>query len=203
MGRKFQLVRFFITLGFAMAAFLGTLSPAMADERGYRIGQTPDWVAPVPAFDPSLGTNATVAHGFHDRLSDIQINAINKGQRQVYNAVEYSLTNHFGVENFSDIEISFEPGYETLTLHELFIQRGTETINKLDSSRFDLLRTERDQAKLIYNGTVTLAVLMDDVRVGDTIRYAYTVDGENPVFQGHREFHINTELWTQLPFNLN
>ncbi|MDB4222502.1 DUF3857 domain-containing protein [Granulosicoccus sp.] len=182
----------------ALFVVLASLNSAWANEPVYTIDPIPSWVTPVPAFDPSLPNGVDSEHGYHDRLSDLQINGIERGNTRIFSAVEFSLTNSVGVENFSDIEISFDPNYQTLSLHELVIERDKVLINKLDSASFDIIQSEFDSAALFYDGTQILRTELDDVQVGDTIRYSYTLAGENPVFAGFREFHVNTELWTQL-----
>lgn len=168
----------------------------VAQTDGYALTPTPDWVKPVEAFDPNLVQTGEDTHGFHSRLHDFQYNGITSGKSKRYSAIEYSLTNRYGVENYSSIEISFDPSYEQLSLHELSIKRGDKHIHKSDTARFDLLRTERERSELIYDGTRTLAIVLDDIRPGDIIRYAYTLSGENPIYQGNREFRVYTELWT-------
>jgi transglutaminase-like putative cysteine protease len=182
----------------ALFVVLASLNQALADEPAYKIEPIPSWVIPVTAYAPSLSTVAESEHGYHDRLSDLQINGIERGNTHIFVAVEYSLTNSVGVENFSDIEISFDPNYQTLSLHELVIERDQVLKNRLDTASFDVIQFELDSASLFYDGTQTLRIELDDVQVGDTIRYSYTVAGENPVFGGFREFYVNTELWTQL-----
>ena len=176
----------------------GGVSLAPDRPHGYAIKPIPDWVKPTPAFDPELVPTGEVTHGFHSRLDDFQYNGLVHGQSTQFNAIEYALSNRYGVENYSSIEISFDPSYEQLDLHELTIKRGDQHIDKLSTSRFDLLRTESDRAALIYDGTRTLAIVMDDVRIGDVVRYSYSLSGENPIYQGHREFRIHTQLWSPL-----
>lgn len=165
-------------------------------EASYRVAPIPAWVKPTLAFDPQLEKLVESTHGFHSRLHDFQYNGITTGASSYFNAVEYALTNQYGVENYSSIEISFDPSYELLALHELSIRRGDQLIDKLPSARFDMLRTESDRSRLIYDGTQTLAIVLDDVRTGDIVRYSYSVEGENPVYFGHREFRVHTELWS-------
>lgn len=160
---------------------------------GYTVGALPEWVKPTPAFDPTLPMSAKATHGFHSRLHEFQFNGLVPGESSYFKAVEYALTNQHGVENYSGIEISFDPGYERLQLHELWIKRGDRLMDKLPTARFDLLRTESERHDLIYDGTRTFAVLLDDVRSGDMIRYSYSVHGENPIFQGKREFKVYTD----------
>lgn len=166
--------------------------------KGYAFAPVPDWVRPVPAFDPDLEPIADPIQGYHGRLKDFQYNGLEPGKSRYFNALEYRLTNRYGVENYSSIEISFDPSYERLSVHELWIKRGDTLMDKLPTARFDLLRTEADRAELIYDGTRTLAIVLDDVRTGDTVRYSYSVDGENPIYHGNREFRVHTELWSPL-----
>ena len=173
-------------------------SQAGADSNNYEKVATPVWAKPVTPFDPELEQIAEPTFGFHNRLDDFQFNGLEPGNSSYYNAIEYVLTNRYGVENYSTVELSFDPVYEKLSLHELTIMRGDTLIDKFPTARFDLLHTERDRAELVYDGTRTLAILLEDVRVGDVIRYAYTVEGENPIFQGNREFRVHTQLWNPL-----
>lgn len=170
-----------------------------ADERAYSIEPIGSWVAPVPAFSQSLSVSTTDAgHGYHDQLSDLQINGVERGNTRVFSAVEYSLTNQVGVENFSNIEISFDPTYQRLSLHELIIKREGRQINRLDTAQVDVSHSEGNSAKGVYDATQTVILVLNDLQAGDTIRYSYTLTGDNPLYGGYREFHVNTELWTQL-----
>lgn len=169
--------------------------------KGYMLGPIPEWVKPTPAFDPELKAHSEPNHGFRNRLREMQYNGIEQNNSRYFSATEYVLTNQYAVENYSNIEISFDPAYESLTLHELVIKRGERLIDKLPSARYDLLRTEAERDELIYNGTLTLAVVPIDVRSGDTVRYSYSVQGENPIYAGYRELRIYTQLWNGVDRN--
>lgn len=170
-----------------------SMANAWADANSFVIGPTPEWVEPTPAFDSELLQSNERSRGLHHRLREFQFNGIVPGESSYYRAGEYVFVNQHGVENYSSVEISFDPSYEQLSLHELTIKRGDKLIDKLDSARFDLLRTESERTELIYDGTQTLAILLDDVRMGDSLRYAFTVSGDNPIYQGLREFRVHTE----------
>ena len=81
---------------------------------------------------------------------------------------------------------------QSLSLHEVTLLRGETVINKLATADMRLLQREDELESLIYNGTRTLSIVLDDVRVGDVIRYAYSIEGDNPIFNGLRELHIPT-----------
>lgn len=183
-----------------MLLLLVLLPPAALAE-GYTVEAVPDWVKPVPAFDSETPVASEPYQGYHARLQDVQYNALQIGQSQVFRAFEYTLSNSFGVERNSSIEISFDPGYESLRLHELWILRAGVLLDKLPTARLDMLRADSERDELIHDGTRTLAIALDDVRVGDKVRYSYTVEGENPVFEGYREIAVSTELWRALDRN--
>lgn len=158
---------------------------------------TPEWAEPVPAFQ-SASTEIDSDYGLHEHLSDVQINALAKGHTQVYNASEFSLTNEFGVENFSTLDIAFDPAYQTLKLHELLVNRGGQILDKVEDAEFTVSARSTDVQELSYDSTLTLSAFIADLQVGDVVRYAYTISGDNPVYFGHREFSFHTELWTPL-----
>ena len=167
---------------------------ALADSgsEGYSVGEPADWVQEVELFDPAFELPGTGVGGVHYRTLDRQINAIVPGEISRYNMREYALTTMRGVEDYSHIEIEFDPIYQSLTLHEVTLLRGETVINKLATAEMRLLQRENELESLIYNGTRTLSIVLDDVRVGDVIRYAYSVEGDNPIFNGLRELNIST-----------
>lgn len=166
---------------------------ASNDHPGYSVANTPDWVKPFPAFDSQLDSDDKGQNGSQFRFSDVQIDARTPGNRAVYRMSEFKLTGTRGVEYLSQLEFEFDPIYEKLVLHDVSILRGEEVINKLDSAIVKVLQREQELDALIYDGTQTLMLLLNDIRVGDTLRYAVTRVGENPVFQGNREFTVRTQ----------
>ena len=163
------------------------------EELEYLIGAPAAWVKPVTPFDPDLERSAEDSYGFRSRLQDYQYNGVHRDQTSSYYANEFELTNRYGVENYSTIEIGFDPSYEKLTLHEIRVLRGTQIIDKLPTSRRTVLQREQELDALIYDGTQTLAIVLDDVRVGDTVRYAYTLAAANPILVDIREIMTRTE----------
>jgi lipoprotein NlpI/transglutaminase-like putative cysteine protease len=89
-----------------------------------------------------------------------------------------------GLATAAQIELEFDPSYQTLALHHLKVVRAGKAINKLDRDRIRVLQRETQLERQMYDGRVTLSVVLDDVRIGDEIDFAYTVRGANPVFDG-------------------
>ena len=91
------------------------------------------------------------------------------------------------------IGINFVPEYHRVQLHSIHILRGPEALDRTNSpTRF--LQRERSLERGVYSGEVTASVLVSDLRVGDTLVYAYSIVGQNPIFGGK---FIDIERWDQ------
>ena len=91
------------------------------------------------------------------------------------------------------IGINFVPEYHRVQLHSIHILRGPEALDRTNSpTRF--LQRERSLERGVYSGEVTASVLVSNLRVGDTLVYAYSIVGQNPIFGGK---FIDIERWDQ------
>ncbi len=80
------------------------------------------------------------------------------------------------------VPIQFVPEYQRLQLHALRVLRGSETIDQTKSAQVRFLQRETGLERGLYSGIVTASILVSDLRVGDTLEFLYTVQGQNPVF---------------------
>ncbi|RTL54341.1 MAG: DUF3857 domain-containing protein [Rhodocyclaceae bacterium] len=78
-------------------------------------------------------------------------------------------------------QLPFAPSYQKLRLHQLQILRAGETLDKLDTVQIRFLQREAGLEQGLYGGIVTASLLLTDVRVGDTVAIAYSIEGTNPV----------------------
>jgi len=141
-----------------------------------------NWVKPQ-FFDQQASTNfLDSSANEHWLLLERQINAL---QNETFvHSVQQILTTA-GVQNGSTLTIDFNPSYQSLTLHWVRIWRGTEHLDRLDTNNVKIVQQERDLDQSLLNGEKSAILVLDDVRVGDTIDYAYSIKGPNPVFGGH------------------
>jgi transglutaminase-like putative cysteine protease len=144
---------------------------------------SPAW---VDVRDITLTNNIPVDevnNGIFYQLLDSQrkVSAIEKVVS--YSRYIETVVNQAGVDYISQINIDFDPSYQKLALNTLFIIRKGKRIDKLSSAKMSLLNRETELENQIYNGSLTLNILIDDIQMGDSIDYSFTRYGNNPVYK--------------------
>jgi transglutaminase-like putative cysteine protease len=99
-----------------------------------------------------------------------------------------------GVENVSDISVTYDPGYSRLAFNAVTIIRDGKRINALELSHVKLVQKETELSRHIYNGSVSAELFLEDVRKGDVIDYSYTITGWNPVMAGRFSYFLPTDF---------
>jgi transglutaminase-like putative cysteine protease len=156
-------------------------------------GAVPSWVKPVALQEDAPVPVEQIRNGIYYLLADRQIRVDGKDwQRFQHYAVK--VVNEQGLEDAANLDISFNPSYQKLELHTLALHRKGDVISQLSSAQIRVLQREKDLEALVFDGRLTASILFRDVRVGDVVEYAYTVRGENPVFQG-RHFGALDMQW--------
>jgi len=107
------------------------------------------------------------------------------GSKTRHHHVVKRLMNSSGVQRGSKLEITFDPAFQSLTLHAIEIRRGEQVIDKLEREKIKIIQREKELERHIYDGRVSAVLILEGTRVGDIVDYDYSVTGENPVFQGH------------------
>lgn len=167
-----------------MLGVLAAASPWSAYAAEYQLGPVPAWVIPSEAGLSGATQAGKGGDGVAYRLVDTQVLA-GERQRVRYRRVVATAFNASGVDAIANVEIPFDPSYQTLTLHAIDVIRHGRRISRLASARIEVLQRESQLEARIYDGTRTVNVVLDDVRVGDTVDYSYSTRGSNPVFGGH------------------
>ena len=155
--------------------------PALAAP-GYRTGPAPDWVRPL---EPDAGRQAPegATGGADYLLTDLQVRN-EPGRELAYSRYATRVLDASGLGQAANIEIVFDPAYQSLTLHAIDVIRDGRRLPRLQDAQVELLQREKELEARIFDGRVTAAVFLADVRVGDIVDYAFTVEGGNPVFGG-------------------
>ena len=103
------------------------------------------------------------------------------------------LENEAGVQDEGTLYFHFDPDYQKLRLHAVQVHRAGEAIDRLDLTKIKLSQPEHELASHIYTGKQTAVLFVEDLRVGDVLEYAYTVQGSNPMLGGHYSARIRIQ----------
>ncbi len=93
--------------------------------------------------------------------------------------------NTAGVESISDVEITFDPGYQKLVFHRLSIIRNGKFSDQHGLLSISFANLEERSDERIYDGRQTASIHLKDVRINDIIYLHYSIIGQNPVFENH------------------
>jgi transglutaminase-like putative cysteine protease len=144
-------------------------------------------VRPAPAWVETLAVDTSVAiarqnvrWGIYDLLSDHQVRS---GESQYFRIVRNVLSPS-GVQNASELELDFDPSFERLVLHHVQIVRGGEVLDALEPDEIRVIEKEDESENRIYDGERTALLFLRDVRPGDVIDYAWSLEGANPILNG-------------------
>ncbi|MGN7989834.1 DUF3857 domain-containing protein [Pedobacter sp. 22226] len=158
---------------------LAMVSLAIAQKGKVAINpQLPGWLQKVNVVN-SKPAYKNIQDGYYLFLFEKQNNIETKEQ---YSHIIREISNGTGVQNGSEISVSYDPSYEKLVFHKLTIWRDNKPMNKLSLQNFKILQNEKELSRFIYSGLYTAYLILDDIRKGDRIEYAYTIKGSNPVF---------------------
>lgn len=174
-----------LKLSVVPVTFMVLAASAQTDQ--YRVAPAAKWVKEHEA-DPNISLDTACVQGGEEYL--LLDRQHHLGSRQGYWHRVTRLATHEAVQNGARFETSFDPTYQRLTIHHLRIVRNGVIIDKLERSRIKVLRREEDMSSYMYDGSLTVIVEMTDIRVGDIVDEALTIEGWNPVDEGRFHRHV-------------
>lgn len=159
--------------------------PAVPAGAGYRFGPVPAWVKALPPAPPAEARPvAPGAKARREPLVDIQVQLAPKSATASYVHLQREALDASTLRDVSEPQISFNPAYQRLVIHQLGVIRGGQRLDRLPDARIELMRREQQLERQMIDGVRTALVVLSDVRVGDVVDLAYTLEGENPIFEG-------------------
>jgi transglutaminase-like putative cysteine protease len=170
-------------LAWGLAALLPGLVAAAAPD--YRIGAAPAWVVPVVDAGAPASGPASVSGGTRWRLVDDQVRIAGAERSSFHRTVKEAVTNA-GVDEVAQMEVTFDPSYESLVIHDVRVTRAGRAVSRLGSLSVKVLQREKDLESRVYDGRKTVNVVLNDIRPGDIVDTSYTLSGHNPVFGRHQ-----------------
>lgn len=166
-----------ITLSFCQILLLAF--SVFAQKGNVTINKTvPSWLQNVHVVN-NKPSYKNIQDGYYIFLFEKQNNLETKEQ---YSHIIREISNGTGVQNGSEISVSYDPAYEKLIFHKLIVWRDNKPMDKLSLQNFKILQNEKELSRFIYSGLFSAYAILDDIRKGDRIEFAYTIQGSNPVF---------------------
>lgn len=157
---------------------------AAAPAMPFRVGPPASWVKPLPIpadADPApVGSEETSVSRL---LQEEQVRVSGNSRVHYLHSARKVLASQ-GIDRVSDIQIHFDPAYQKLTVHGIWRLRDGRREDLFKPSEARVIQQETELQDRLYNGTLSVVPFLRDVRVGDTVEVAYTVEGANPVFGG-------------------
>lgn len=145
----------------------------------------PKWAEPLEPVPKTESEEPVVI-----RVAEVQYWAGPNPAHLVNRAVQVNSTSRLAT--IGQVSIPFYPAYQKLVLHRVAIMRGDQVLNRIDTANIRILDSENEVAQGMYVGESTAQLLLEDVKVGDTLWLSYSIHGRNPVFGA---------VWTeQLPW---
>lgn len=144
------------------------------------IAKEPQWVTINTLDYKQNSLDKDALDGYVDICYEEQVSLEHKS---TYNRLCKKLISQSGVQNASEVNISYDPLYQQLTIHNIFIIRNGEKLNRLDLSKIKIIQQEEELSNFIYNGKQNAILILEDVRQGDIIEYSYTIKGFNPILK--------------------
>ncbi len=169
-------------LAAVLSAVLHTgATPAVRSEpRRFHIAPPPTWVERV-AIDTSQKAPEAASDGIDQLLVDTQV-LLGTDRCQRYFHSGRRVLSTAGIQNGSEIRVDFDPQYQQLVLHGVWLHRDGKRIASLQPDELKVIQREPDLDRQLYDGMLTAILFVKDVRAGDVIEYAYTLEGSNPIF---------------------
>lgn len=184
-------LRWVICIGGLLATTFLARADVSTTNAAPQYGPPGDWVKPQFFGQSLAGTVLEAGADQHWLLWERQINV---RQNETFCHGVRQILSQDGVQNDTTLTMDFNPNYQSLTLHWVRIWRDGQHLDRLDTNKVRVVQQEQDLDQYLLNGQKSAVLVLDDVRVGDVIDYAYTIKGENPVFGGHFSSMVPVEL---------
>ncbi len=141
----------------------------------------PDWVVDHPVDLAAKEPVEGLRDGSWILLIDEQTNG---SSVTAYEHCARKFTTQNAIRSASRIEVSFNPAYQTLTWHKLVVYRDGQVLDRLPQQGIRVLSREENLDENLYDGSVSAVIELEDLKVGDVVEYAYSIQGANPIFAG-------------------
>jgi transglutaminase-like putative cysteine protease len=169
-----------VRLTIVMVALIAAID--IFSQKHIEFSEIPTWVKQIDYPKESNISKYDIKGGVYFKLVDYQSN-LSIGES--FSHFVQKVVSSGGVTNASQVQVNFDTAYQDLSIHYLRVIRDDQIIDKSNIS-FEFIKNESQLSSNIYTGRVTALAVLEDVRKGDVIEFAYSTVGENPVFDKER-----------------
>ncbi|AZU05316.1 hypothetical protein X907_2807 [Glycocaulis alkaliphilus] len=159
------------------------LAPASSSDRTMEFGPAPVFVQAVAMPDPATATVEPTG-GARLLLADFQHDA-RYTEAGLYTRYVIEAVTGAGLSAISRFQISLDPRYQSILIHEAAIIRDGERESREGRIAAEFLRREPELDFGIITGMEVAVLRIEDVRQGDILDLAYSVTGANPLLAPH------------------
>ncbi|MBV8544620.1 MAG: DUF3857 domain-containing protein, partial [Acidobacteria bacterium] len=143
-----------------------------ADDAGqFEVRRAPAWIDAIAVNAHAASSN--VRSGIEGLLEDHQVRVAGANVDEYFRRVRQVVTSA-GVQNASELNIDFDPSFQRLVIHDVFVIRGNKRIDELARDEVRIIEKESDAGESIYDGQLTALLFLKDVRPGDIIDYSWS-----------------------------
>jgi transglutaminase-like putative cysteine protease len=159
-------------------------------ESAVRYAPPSAWVVadPITTYAPTPA--ADVSYGYDYLLLDNQVSV---REQENYAHHVYRITAEGALQSASRVSFDFDPAYQKLTIHHLRVIRAGQVEDRLKTTPAKIIQQERDLDRHLLNGELTALFVLEDIRVGDVVDYAFSRRGWNPALEQRYFSQISTE----------
>ncbi|MGV8835702.1 TonB family protein [Cellvibrio sp.] len=163
------------------------------------------WIIPQALPHVDAIPQDKINSGVYYLLVDEQLRVPRQGKNVFYTHYAKKIVNQSGLQESSQVNINYDPTYQTFIFHSLLIHRDGKLFNALPKIKYSVLQREQELENSLYDGSLTANIIISDLRVGDVVEYSYSITGDNPIHAGAFYYRFYTQ-WTvslrQLYFRL-
>lgn len=168
-------------LGLVVLAVCFLICPQLPASQEFDIAPIPSWVDQTDVRALLTGKGEHDGSGSIFWLSEEQVAV---AQEVHFNHFVRQIHSQGGLQRETELIFEFNPSYQSLVLHHIRLWRGGKQLNRLDVNKINVIQREPNLENNLYDGRRSAILILEDLRVGDVIDYAYSIKGFNPVFGG-------------------
>lgn len=178
-----------VAASFSAAPGLKSQEENTPTDRGIAKTPIPEWVVPLEVDPHRRPVNeAEVGDTFFPLLE----NQYDIATRTNYYRYMKRLDGESALQEGAQLTFGFDPHYQKFAFHRLVIHRKGGKIDRLADQEFKVIQREQDHERQLYDDSLSVLALLEDIRSGDVIEYAFSITGTNPVFEDQHYWTLTT-----------